>query len=62
MANQQVVGHSSLVEFYILLEIVILLLVKQVLLCTLRDIVCNDGVTLVELRLVLGHWSWVIFL
>ena len=62
MANQEMVRKTPLVELSVVLEIIVLLLVEQVLLSTLWNIVGQQGVTLVELSLVLTHARSVLFL
>ena len=54
MANQQVVGKASLVEFDVGFEIFVLLLVEEVLLGALWNVISEHRVTIMVLRLVLG--------
>ena len=57
VTDKEVVREASLVEFHVLLVVGILLLVEQILLGSLRNVVTQKRVTLMELGLVLRNTS-----
>ena len=55
-------GDAALVELHIILEVLVLLLVKQILLGALGNVVVQQGVALVELSLIFTNARAVHFL